>query len=253
MEGEEQPSRELEDGGVVVGEDDAAVGPMELQELLDDRQFAARGEREPPLFAVGREGCTAVGGAGGEGDEAGPAAGRGHADSVLAHEVEVALAGCRVVFEFGLRHGDPERLDGVVGEELSGELADLAAVDGGPHSLVEQEVAVVGPLGGGGEAEPEGGEEVVGRQDVGGAGEVVDLVVDHQAEAVADAFGVDVEGVVGGDGDRLDLVRASAEESHLGEPEVGAEAVMPLEHEVDGGNDDEGVAGGGGDGEVGDE
>ena len=114
-------------------------------------------------------------------------------------------------------------------------------------------MAVVGPLGGGGQAEAEGGEEVVGRQDVGGAGEVVDLVIDHQTEAVTDAFGVDVEGIVGGDGDGLNLVRASAEESHLGESEVGAEAVMPLEHEVDGGDDDEGVAGGSGDGEVGDE
>ena len=43
-----------------------------------------------------------------------------------------------------------------------------------------------------------------------------------QAEAVADALCMDVEGVVGGDRDGLDLVRTAAEEAHLGEPEVGA-------------------------------
>ena len=77
---------------------------------------------------------------------------------------------------------------------------------------------------------------------VGRAGQVVALVEDEQAEAVAPAFEVDVGRVVGGDGQRLDVVVAAAEQADR-DAERRRQLAVPLVQQVDRRRDDQGRAG----------
>ncbi len=72
---------------------------------------------------------------------------------------------------------------------------------------------------------------------------MVALVADEQAEAVAVELGLGGGGVVGGDGELAALVGAAAEHADLaGEPLL--QDLLPLQHEVDRGDDDQrGAAG----------
>ena len=80
----------------------------------------------------------------------------------------------------------------------------------------------------------------------------MDLVEDHQAEAVAVFVRVDEGGVVGADGDALDAVKPSAQHTH-GATEGALQVGGPLVHQVDGGGDDQGRSLGLRDGQLGHE
>ena len=102
-------------------------------------------------------------------------------------------------------------------------------------------MAAVQALGGRGQAEPIGREAALGRQRVGGAGQVMALVEHGEAEARAEVLHVEEGGVVGRDGDGLDAMVAAAEDADL-PPEPLAQQPVPLPHEVEGGRHDDGVA-----------
>ena len=104
------------------------------------------------------------------------------------------------------RELDLDALGLVLGEELAGQLGDVPAVDDRADQLVELGLAAVGALGRGGQAEAERRERAARGERVRGARQVVALVEDDQAEAGAEVLHVEVGGVVGGDGERLDVV-----------------------------------------------
>src|SRR5437867_812256 len=76
------------------------------------------------------------------------------------------------------------------------------------------------------------------------------LVEDEQAILVAPAFEVNMRGVVGGDGERLQIVVAAAEQTNW-LAEVVDHFAVPLVEQIDGRRDDEGGASGLADGEDG--
>ena len=73
------------------------------------------------------------------------------------------------------------------------------------------------------------------------AGQVMALVEDDEAEARAEVLHVQVRGVVGRDGERLDVVIAAADDADR-HAEGRAQEVVPLPHEVERRRDDERAA-----------
>jgi len=96
-------------------------------------------------------------------------------------------------------------------------------------------VLTIGPLVGGGQPEAIRGDNHLGDLPVGRGWQVVFLVDDEQAELIAVLVDVAVGAVVGGDGDRGDVVAAAAEDADRFR-ELVAEGVgergVPLVHEV---------------------
>ena len=70
---------------------------------------------------------------------------------------------------------------------------------------------------------------------------MVALVEDDEPEARAEVVHVQVRRVVGGDGERLDVVLAAADDAD-GDAERGAEQVVPLADEIERRRDDERAA-----------
>jgi hypothetical protein len=212
----------------------------------------ARGEGDALLFAVGGEGEAALLAAVAMGDELGPAARVIEGDAAAAQGVDVEGAAVVVALLLVLVEGDVEGVDLVGGEVAALELVDAGAVADGAEQLHGDGLAAVGAVEGGGEAEAVGGERAGGDEAVGGRGEVVALVADEQAEAVAVELGLGGGGVVGGDGELAALVGAAAEHADRA-AEPCLQHLLPLQHEVDRGDDDQRGAAGVGDGEDGEQ
>nr|WP_276602758.1 hypothetical protein [Nannocystis pusilla] len=110
----------------------------------------------------------------------------------------------------------------------------------------------VGALEGGGEAEAERGQAALGDEAVGRRGQVMALVAHEEAVAVAVELGLGGGRVVGGDGDLARLAVAAAE--HADRPlQPVAQHLLPLQHEIDGGHDDQRGPAGVDDGEDGED
>ena len=111
------------------------------------------------------------------------------------------------------RELDDDALGLVLGEVVARELDDVLAVDDGADERAELGVAAVGALGRRREPEAKRREARARGQRVGRAGQVMALVEDDEPEARAEVLHVQVRRVVGGDGERLHVVLAAADEA----------------------------------------
>src|ERR1019366_10103644 len=92
-------------------------------------------------------------------------------------------------------------------------LLDLAAIDDGANQLIEAHFPAMAPFGRRGQAEPVRGDGADGGELIAGARQVMAFIKDNEAVAIAPAFQVNVRGVVGRDGERLEIVIAAAEQT----------------------------------------
>src|SRR5919205_1972923 len=146
-------------------------------------------------------------------DEPLPVLWRAYREPMLPQEVPVhrVYLGVLDPLDRGELDGDT---DDVVGREISaGQIRRRTPVYHGADELRQELVPTVGSFGGGGETQSVGGEKHLRDHGVLLCRQVVDLVVDDEGEAVAVALGVDVGRVIGRDGERCNLVIASAQES----------------------------------------
>ena len=102
-------------------------------------------------------------------------------------------------------------------------------------------MAAVGALGRGGQAQAKRRQAGPRRQRVGRPRQVVAFVEDDQAEAPAEVLHVQVRRVVGGDGERLHVVLAAADDAHR-VAEGDAQDVVPLADQIERGGDDQRAA-----------
>ena len=148
----------------------------------------------------------------------------------------------RLVLRPFVRRKPDADLDGfIAGQVFPAQRADLLAVNGLADRGLKLAFRAVLPLERGRQPQPVRRQRQVGRHQVGRTRQVVALVEDHQPEPVAEPFHVQVRGIVGGHGDRLDVVVASADQSHL-DVELAGDHAVPLLHQVDSGDDHQGAA-----------
>ena len=238
---QQEPARQGVRSAVALGEEQRAVAPVPVQQLLDVGELGRRRERDLLVALVGGHGAPPLRALRRAHDELRPPVGARHPDA-LAHD-ERPVHRARLVVGAALVVGQlhENALDVVVGEIVAGEVAHPLAVDDGSDQRFEVGVAAVEALRGCGQAHPVRREAALGRQRVGGAGQVMALVEHGETEAGPEVLHVEEGGVVGRDGDGLDAMVAAAEDADL-HPEPLAQQPVPLPDQVEGRRHDDGVA-----------
>ena len=131
----------------------------------------------------------------------------------LLYEVAIHLARLAVACFFLRRQFDVEAFRVKVREEIAGQLLDLAAIDDRPDQARNQGVLTVGAFRRRGEAETEGCDTADRRRHVRRPRQMMALVEHEQAIAIAPAFQMDVRGIVGRHGQRLQIVMTAADQT----------------------------------------
>ena len=197
---DEEGRGDLVHGLVVVGKDEDAVAWMGLEDVFEHSELDGGAQGDLAMAAIRLHGPSAAGALRREHDEVPPAVFGAEAD-VLVGEEGSELVACGLVLDALL--GDHIYLaafDSVVGEVFARQGADAALVRARPDEGVEEHVAAVGAFGRGRQPEPIGRDAHFSGVAVHFSGQVMHLVKDRQAEAVAVAVEIPIRAVVGGNG-----------------------------------------------------
>ena len=158
-----------------------------------------------------------------------PAVFGAEADVLVGEEGLVLVAGGLVLDALLGDHIYLSALDAVVGEVFARQGADAALVCERTDEGVEEYVAAVGTLWRGCQSESIGCDAHFSGVAVHFSGQVMDLVEDCQAEAVAVAVEMPIRAVVRGNGQVGQFVVAAAEQAHF-RGKCSAQQIVPLIH-----------------------
>ena len=162
-----------------------------------------------------------------------PAVRPGDRDVAVEDEALVGVAGFLVAFLLVLREINVDAAAVRYSARKSPESSrDLAAIDDGADQVRIGLLHAVGAFRRGGQSQAEWRQAADRGHRVRRAGQVVALVEDEQAEAIAPAFHMDVRRVVGGHRERLDVVIAAAHQAD-GAAEGLRQFPVPLVQQVD--------------------
>jgi len=235
--GEQEGLTDLVGQVVFLGEDQGLLPAVAGQDDLQRPQLGRGGGGDTGRFAVSPHGPAARFAAGGAPDELRPARQVAQVDALGLHEGVAHLERLAVSGPLGRGQGHPDFLDAVVGQHTALEFRGFFAVHQRPHVLVQELLAPIAALEQSSEPQPVRGQGVGGDGAIEVGGQVMHLVEDQAAVAIAQPLGMDGRAVVGGHRQVEDLVLAIADEAHRQIRESGAQLRVPLMHQHPGGHD----------------